>query len=262
MSLPSPPPVPPDWWRTLFDEVYLLTDARSVQDEELTRREVDALIQTLELGPEEAVLDLCGGHGRHALELARRGFKRVAVLDFSGPLVTLGEKEAGRQGLPVAFIRADARAIPLGGGAFDAVLLLANSLGYGEELQHELEIIAEARRVLRPGGRLFLELSDPEFVRTHLPPASWHEAPGGLVVCRQRWLKGNSLTCRELVLSREGGLVRDCTYRVRLFDEEELQNLLRQAGFSRLEIRGGRHPYPSPGDYGSLSRRLAVTAWK
>ena len=33
--------VDPDWWKTLFDEVYLITDARSVCDSELTRREVD-----------------------------------------------------------------------------------------------------------------------------------------------------------------------------------------------------------------------------
>jgi D-alanine-D-alanine ligase len=262
LSSPQPPPVPPDWWRTLFDEVYLHTDARSVQDAELTCREVDALLRTLKLDPEGAVLDLCGGHGRHALELARRGFRRVAVLDFSGPLVALGQKEARSQGLPVAFIRADARAIPVGGGAFRAVLLLANSLGYGADLQHELAIISEAWRVLGPGGRLLIELSDPEFVRTHLPPTSWHEASGDLVVCRQRWLERNFLTCRELVLSRERGLVRDCTYRVRLFDEDELKGLLEQAGFSRLEIRGGRHPYPAAGDYGSLSRRLTVMAWK
>ena len=28
--------VDPDWWKTLFDEVYLLTDARSVDDARVT----------------------------------------------------------------------------------------------------------------------------------------------------------------------------------------------------------------------------------
>lgn len=31
----------PDWWKTIFDEIYLITDVRSVCDEELTSREVD-----------------------------------------------------------------------------------------------------------------------------------------------------------------------------------------------------------------------------
>ncbi len=29
--------VDPDWWKTLFDEVYLMTDARSIGDEVITR---------------------------------------------------------------------------------------------------------------------------------------------------------------------------------------------------------------------------------
>ena len=33
--------VNPEWWKTLFDDVYIITDARSVCDEELTCREVD-----------------------------------------------------------------------------------------------------------------------------------------------------------------------------------------------------------------------------
>ena len=35
--------VDPDWWKTLFDETYLITAARTVCDEKLTRREVDFL---------------------------------------------------------------------------------------------------------------------------------------------------------------------------------------------------------------------------
>jgi D-alanine-D-alanine ligase len=72
--------VPPDWWRSIFDEVYLQTDARSILDEDLTRAEVDAVIQALDLGREEAILDLCGGQGRHALEMARRGYRHQTPL--------------------------------------------------------------------------------------------------------------------------------------------------------------------------------------
>ena len=34
----------PDWWKRLFDETYLITDARSVCDERVTRSEVDFLV--------------------------------------------------------------------------------------------------------------------------------------------------------------------------------------------------------------------------
>ncbi len=256
------PAVSPEWWRDLFDEVYLKTDARSVLNGELTRREVEGLIEVLDLRPEEAILDLCGGHGRHALELGRRGYGRVLVLDFSQPLLSLGQGQARQQDLPVAFIRADARSIPLAGESMGVVLCLANSFGYGATRQDDLQVLRESVRLLKARGRLFLEVADPDFVRRHLPAQSWHEASPDLVVCRQRWLTAEHLICRELVLSRSKGLVRDGTYQMRLYHPEALQASLSEAGFSRIQMAPQADPNPQPGERGSLSRRLAVTAWK
>ena len=65
----------------MFDETYLITDARSVCDEHLTCKEVDLLKHVLGLEKSFSILDLCGGQGRHSLELSRRGFQDVTVLD-------------------------------------------------------------------------------------------------------------------------------------------------------------------------------------
>ena len=77
--------VDPHWWKTLFDEVYLLTDAPIVCNPPLTKREVNVVERALRLRPTDDILDLCGGHGRHALELARRGYQYVTVLDYCTP---------------------------------------------------------------------------------------------------------------------------------------------------------------------------------
>ena len=61
--------VEPDWWKAIFDEVYLLTDARSVCNDAITQREVDLVCELLPVQAEHRILDLCGGHGRHSLEL-------------------------------------------------------------------------------------------------------------------------------------------------------------------------------------------------
>ena len=256
------PPVPPDWWRHLFDETYLRTDARSVQDAELTRREVDEVIHTLDLGREEFILDLCGGQGRHALEMARRGYGRVLVLDFSLPLLSWGRAQAQGAGRPVAFVRGDARSLPFGGASFHAVLCLANSFGYGATRGDDLRILEEACRLLQPGGRLYLEVADPGYVRQHLPQQSWHEAPGDLVVCRRRWLTPEHLICREMVLSRQDGLVRDCAYQVRLYEPQDLEAHLKDAGFARVAAMRERAAETQPGERGALRRRLTVAAWK
>ena len=39
--------VNPDWWKRIFDDIYLLTDARSVCDDHLTYREVDLILEML-----------------------------------------------------------------------------------------------------------------------------------------------------------------------------------------------------------------------
>ena len=68
-----------DWWKTLFDEVYLVTDAPFVCNPALTKREVDVIENALGLQPAARILDVCGGQGRHALELARRGYQHLTV---------------------------------------------------------------------------------------------------------------------------------------------------------------------------------------
>ncbi|PLX89649.1 MAG: D-alanine--D-alanine ligase, partial [Desulfuromonas sp.] len=90
--------VSPDWWKTLFDEVYLLTDARSVGNVEVTRREIDVVCDLLPLQPEHRILDLCGGQGRHSLELDRRGFSDCTVLDYSAVLIERGRQQASERG--------------------------------------------------------------------------------------------------------------------------------------------------------------------
>jgi len=95
------PKVEPDWWKKLFDETYLITDARSVCDNRLTSREVDFIEEMLGLEKSWPILDLCGGQGRHSLELARRGFQDVTVLDYSKVLVDLGRRRAQEERLNI-----------------------------------------------------------------------------------------------------------------------------------------------------------------
>ena len=86
--------VPADWWRTLFGALYLRTDGDVVEDDRLTAREVDVLVAAAALSHRHRILDLCCGQGRHALELARRGFDHVTGLDHSSFLVQLAWQRA------------------------------------------------------------------------------------------------------------------------------------------------------------------------
>ena len=100
--------VDPEWWKSLFDEVYLVTDSRSVGDGAVTRREVDICCELLPLRREDRILDLCGGHGRHSLEFSRRGFGGCTVLDYSQVLIEHGKIVADDLGCEVDFLQGEA----------------------------------------------------------------------------------------------------------------------------------------------------------
>ena len=251
-----------DWWKTLFDEVYLLTDARSVGDEEITRKETDVICELLAPGPADRILDLCGGDGRHCRQLSARGFRSCTVLDYSRTLLSRGRKASGEQDLSLAFIQADARYTALMTSVFDHVLIMGNSLGYLPDESGDIEILREAFRVLRPGGTILLDVADGSSARERLNPRAWHEIGEDILVCRNRILRGNSIHTREVVLSRKRGLVRDRSYTIRLYGPEKLGSLVGRVGFTRIETRNGFSPHGKSGDYGFMNDRILLTARK
>lgn len=254
--------VNPEWWKTLFDEVYLLTDARSVCNDEVTGREVDLICKLLPLKPTDAVLDLCGGQGRHSLELARRGYVGCTVLDYSQVLLERGRQAAAQLDGSVDFVQGDATATGLPGEVYDHVLILGNSLGYLPETADDLRIMQEAFRLLTPGGWLLVDVTDGDVVREKLSPNAWHEIEDKFVVCRQRELCDNLIRAREVVLCKERGLVRDQSYAIRLHAAESLEALVGVAGFVEIRVQRGVSAQEKAGDYGFMNHRLIMTAQK
>jgi D-alanine-D-alanine ligase len=254
--------VDPEWWKTLFDDIYLLTDARTVCDEEITRREVDLVCELLPLRPEHRILDLCGGQGRHSFELHSRGYQGCTLLDYSSYLIDHARGRAAAAQCRIEVIQADARHTGLPSDYFDHVIIMGNSLGYLPDPGDDREILAEANRVLRAGGWLLIDVVDPTVVSGSLNPVAWHEIGVDTVVCRQRETHGDRVCARELVLSKQRGLVRDRTYSIRLFDGDTLQALLEHAGFEGISILSGFSSHRMKGDYGCMDQRMVGTCRK
>ena len=254
--------VDPDWWKSLFDEVYLLTDARSVCDETLTRLEVDVICELFPMQASHKILDLCGGHGRHSFELCKRGFNSCTLLDYSQSLIDIAQNKAKTNAYPINIICCDARKSDLPTGHFDRVFIMGNSLGYIQQADADSEILAEAHRVLNRGGWLLVDVTDGEAARKSFNTNAWHEIADDAVVCRQREIHGNVIRTRELVVSKQDGLIRDRTYAVRLYERQSLRILLETAGFHQVAIHTEFSPHRFEGDYGFMNRRMLAVGQK
>lgn len=120
-----------------------------------------------------SVLDVACGNGNVALAAARAG-ARVVGVDITPALLEDARARAAREGLEVEWVEGDAEALPVGDGAFDAVL---SSFGVMFAPRHEIAA-GELVRACRPGGRIALAAWTPEGLNgrlfatmgPHLPP--------------------------------------------------------------------------------------------
>ncbi|MDA0999996.1 MAG: methyltransferase domain-containing protein [bacterium] len=255
--------VPPDWWRRIFNSLYLKTDSDVVEDPTITRSEVDWFSQLLNLSLDEKILDLCCGQGRHSLELARRGFTEVEGFDRSHFLIQKARSISRKEGLPIRFREGDARKLPYRADSFQALLILGNSFGYFETPEEDVNVLKDVFRVLRPQGKLLIDISDGDFLRKNFQARTWEWIDAKHFVCRERALSadGKRLISREVITHSEKGVLADQFYAERLYGKMEIQELLRSIGFSDIVVHGKLEtPSQRNQDLGMMAQRLILTA--
>ncbi len=255
--------VPTDWWRHLFNALYLKTDGDVVNDQKITDHEITQFSDILHLQKDQAVLDLCCGQGRHTLTLARRGFKNIQGIDQSAFLIRKARATARKESLPVQFKIGDARKLPYPPDSFDVVMILGNSFGYFENANEDTKVLKEIHRVLKPWGKLLLDLTDGEFVAQNFQPRSWEWIDKDYFVCRERSLSADRtrLICREIVSQVDAGVIADQFYAERLYTPDHLEKLLKSASFSDVNFQGSITPDSQRNqDLGMMECRLMTTA--
>jgi len=255
--------LPPDWWRRLFNAVYLKTDGDVVEREDNTVREIDALVEAAKLDQSDRILDLCCGQGRHCLELARRGFGHVTGLDRSRYLIRLARRRAKKAGLNISFHEGDARRRRFETDSFDCVALMGNSFGYFEQEADDVAVLENVKKVLRSEGTIVLDITDGAWMRENFERRSWEWIDDLLFVCRERTLSadGDRLVSREVVVNSEIGVIADQFYAERLYTRERITELLEKLGFTEIVDHGTILGGSDRGhDLGMMARRWFLTA--
>jgi D-alanine-D-alanine ligase len=251
-----------DWWRHIFNANYLRTDGDVVDDPQITAIEIDAFVKLLDAKPEDRILDLCCGQGRHVLELAQRGFRNLTGVDRSHYLIARAKRVFRQHGLSATLREGDARKLRFPEDSFDIVYVAGNSFGYFETLEDDIAVLSEIRRLLKPQGQLLIDFTDGDFLRSNFEPRSWEWIDKNYFVCRERSLSrsGDRLVSREVITHTSKGVIADQFYAERLYNEAELRELLSQAGFvpdrsERISTLSKRNQ-----DLGMMAERIVLTA--
>ena len=186
----------------------------------------------LGLEPGMRVLDLACGHGRIANRLAERG-ARVTGVDATPLFLEHARRDAAERGVKVDYVSGDMRSLPWPQHRFERVISWFTSFGYfGDDDNHK--VLAEAYRVLRPGGRLLIENNNLAELLPRWLPAVVVERDENLMIDRSIFdpMTGRAVTQRTCV---RDGQVRRFRFAVRMFIGVELKAWLLATGFHSVD---------------------------
>jgi len=203
-----------------------------------------------------AVLDLCCGPGRHAVALARRGF-RVTGVDRSDALLARARAHALDCAVDVEFVQKDMRVFVRPTG-FDLVVNLFTSFGYFDDDADQLRVLRNVFESLRPGGAFVIDVMGKEVLARVLQPTlSARVADGTLVVTRGEIVREWTRVRNEWIAIKDG-TARTFRFEHWVYSGRELRQMLEAVGFVDVRLLGdltGR-------EYGPNATRLVAVARK
>ncbi|GAA2637642.1 class I SAM-dependent methyltransferase [Paractinoplanes durhamensis] len=184
----------------------------------------------LGLEPGMSVLDVGCGHGVMARALAARGC-RVTGLDSSAVFLD----RAGRDGAAdIDYVLGDMRALPDWTDRFDRVVNWNTAFGYFDDDTNRA-VLREMARVLRPGGRIAMDLDNlVKFLASYTPSRVTAALDNGDMLVDRHHL--DPLTGRfevERTVIRDGR-TRTLVFLKRLFGFPELRDWFGEAGFGAV----------------------------
>src|SRR5256714_14310782 len=126
-------------------------------EEGRTKREAEFICAIAPLPEFRRVLDVCCGMGRHARELAGRGYSVTGIERDAGAITKARQLDDGPH-----YVHADVREYRPDTSAYDLAIVMSQSFGYFDSKTNR-ELLARIASALRQGGRVVLDLWNPEF---------------------------------------------------------------------------------------------------
>ena len=122
--------------------------------------------------------------------------------------------------------------------AFDAVVSLFTSFGYFDDEADDQAVLKEIARVLKPGGRFFLDILNKEWLMAHFDERFWEEGEGAKLLNEMVFdYERGRLNTKRTIIPDEGE--RSELYSsIRLYTLAEMTRMLRTAGLTHRKAYG------------------------
>jgi SAM-dependent methyltransferase len=218
-------------------------------DDSQSSHEVDQMERLLDLRPPMRVLDLGCGKGRHALELARRGYQ-VTAIDVAAVYLQHAQRRAQEQHLAIEF-RLQRGAELEENGIYDFVLAYNHTLGF----MSTEELVQHFRRIwlaLKPGGKFLLTLAGPKIMPNASPEKVRHWTEhGGRYLLSEKYLENGYQYERGAIIDTLADELIEYHEQQKAVAYDEVRSLLLTAGFDRLDcLRDLKGTPASADDFG------------
>jgi len=225
--------VSPEWYKGFFKNSFYNPASRAAVGK--APMEAAFVLKQLKLKKNSALLDLCCGPGRHAVEFAKKGLA-VTGYDLCADYLKEAAARAKKKKVRLRLLRGDMRRLRFG-GEFDAAVNLFTSFGYFREFSDDIKTLRGVARALKPGGLFMLDVINGDFVRGNLNPRPWYDL-GDHYHLEEIELNRDGAFNTWTNIYKKGGKIQRKAFFTRLYTKTRLSSALGKAGLTPLKFWG------------------------
>ena len=203
---------------------------------ERTLSEVDFVERILNLEPNNKILDVPCGHGRHSVELAKRGYD-VTGVELNKFFLEVAQKAADEAKVSLQFKQEDMRELNFD-AEFDVALNLFTAMGYFEDDEDDRKFMTGIYRSLKPGGQFLIDFMNRNWLIRNFKARDWNELPDGTFLLTERKHDDIRGLNSDRRIEIRNGVVSETATSLRVYTTNELVSMAESVGFTLKESFG------------------------
>ncbi|HEX2521098.1 MAG TPA: class I SAM-dependent methyltransferase [Terriglobia bacterium] len=246
-----------NWYEELFNEDYDRVYGPAFTPERNTA-EAEFIESLLLLPKESQVLDVACGHGRHAIELAKRGH-HVMGIDLSERFIERARQASQLNELTNAeFLVGDMRESYFV-NRFDGAYSYFTSFGYFDDSDNK-KILESVTKALVKGGMFLLETVNRDWTihKVENQPRRWDEIEPDFFLLEDISFNAHTSRIHTKRIIFDKGQRRTVEYDIKLYTHAELEDMLEEAGLQVVSTFGSKERIP----YSVSSPRMIIVSKK